>query len=46
MNSKNKTLATVNRNCREITRNADTRKDETSTLNKIKLQNRKGLIIA
>ena len=30
----------------EITTNADTPKDETSTLNKIRLQNRKGLIIA
>ena len=40
------TLATANRNCHEITNNTDSPKDETSVLNKIRLQNCKGLIIA
>ena len=46
VNLKKATLATINRKCHEITKNADTPKEETSILNKIRLQNRKGLIIA
>ena len=46
VNSKKETLAAVYRNYHEITKNAETPKEETSILNKIRLQNRKGLIIA
>ena len=45
VNSK-KELAAVYRNYHEITKSTETPKEETSILNKIRLQNRKGLIIA